>query len=365
MLLTAAYLGGCGKSNVDVYQVPKEQKTQATAPSLPPGHPDTSAARSGGLPTLDWTLPEGWEQAPAGDMRLASFRVKGSDSKSADVSVIPLPGLAGGDLNNVNRWRSQVGLGPITEQELSKAGVPVQIQGQTAQLYDQAGTNAGSGDQTRILAAILRREGVAWFFKMTGDDVLVAQQKPNFVKFLESVKFGAPGQQAALPPSHPPIQGGEMLASAGASSDSSPKPEWQVPTGWKAAPAGQFLAAKFLITGEANAQAAVNVSVSSGDGGGWLGNVNRWRQQLGLSELPETELKTATTTLETPAGNASIVQLSGTDARTGKKAGLVGAMVPKGSQTWFYKLMGDEALVAREKEAFTRFIQSAKYPNAS
>ena len=107
------------------------------------------------------------------------------------------------------------------------------------------------------------------------------------------------------------------------------------------------------------------LTYASGDGGGWLGNVNRWRQQLGLSELPETELKTATTPLETPAGNANVVQLSGTDARTGKKAGLVGAMVPKGSQTWFYKLMGDEAVVAREKEAFTRFIKSAKYPNAS
>jgi hypothetical protein len=34
------------------------------------------------------------------------------------------------------------------------------------------------GDKTRILAGILRKEGVAWFFKMTGPDALVAGQKP-------------------------------------------------------------------------------------------------------------------------------------------------------------------------------------------
>jgi hypothetical protein len=43
-------------------------------------------------------------------MRVASFRVTGKDGKQADVSVIPLPGLAGSDLDNVNRWRGQVGL---------------------------------------------------------------------------------------------------------------------------------------------------------------------------------------------------------------------------------------------------------------
>ena len=42
-----------------------------------------------------------------------------------------------------------------------------------------------------------RRDDVAWFFKMTGDDALVAEQKPAFVEFLKSVSFPAgdgPGQ---------------------------------------------------------------------------------------------------------------------------------------------------------------------------
>jgi hypothetical protein len=367
-LALAVVLSGCGKSDVQVYQVPKEDKAPPTASAgLPHGHPEVSGAASKAQqPTLTWTVPQGWEQAPAGDMRLASFRVNGKNGKTADVSIIPLPGMAGGDLNNVNRWRGQVGLGPLTEADLATAGMSVQIEGQSAQMYDQAGENAGSGEKTRILGAILRREGVAWFFKMTGDDELVAQEKPAFVKLLESLKFNV-AEQPGLPPSHPPVQAASTspTAAPGSGQGSASSPEWQVPAGWQESAAGQFLAAKFVINAETNAQATVNVSVSSGDGGGWAGNVNRWRKQLGLGELADAELKNATTALETGAGRASVVDISGTDARSGQKARLIGAMVPRGSQTWFYKLMGNDRVVAREKDAFTRFIQTAKYPNAS
>jgi hypothetical protein len=59
------------------------------------------------------------------------------------------------------------------------------------------------------------------------------------------------------------------------------------------------------------------------------------------------------------------VDMTGTDARTGQKARLIGAIVPQANQTWFYKLMGSEQIVAREKDAFSKFVQTAKYPNAS
>ena len=56
------------------------------------------------------------------EMRAASFRVAGKDGKQADVSVIPLPDPAGSDLDNVNRWRGQVGLPGVSEEELAKLG---------------------------------------------------------------------------------------------------------------------------------------------------------------------------------------------------------------------------------------------------
>jgi hypothetical protein len=42
---------------------------------------------------------------------------------------------------------------------------------------------------------------------------------------------------------------------------------------------------------------------------------------------------------------------------------LIAASVSRKEQTWFYKLMGDEATVAREKETFEKFVQTVRYPN--
>jgi len=373
----AATLAGCGRNDIQVYKVAKEAAPapaqMAAAAVLPPGHPDAAGA----APTLEWKLPAGWEEAPLGQMRLASFRVPGKDGKQADVSVVPLPGLAGRDLDNVNRWRGQVGLPAITEEEMAKMAQPIQIDGQAAQLYDQGGQAPGANEKSRILAALMRRGGVAWFFKITGDDELVAQQKPAFVSFLESIKFkeGAPAQaapeaSAQLPPSHPPIGGamppaGGPAAMAMAGASSGEKPSWQVPAGWKEVPGGQFLIAKFAIVGDANAQAAVNVSASAGDGGGLAGNVNRWRGQLGLGAVSEADVKQAVTPVDLAGGKAMLVELSGTDARTGRKARLVGAVMTQAGQTWFYKLMGDEAVVEREKPAFTAFLKSVKQPGGA
>jgi hypothetical protein len=299
-------------------------------------------------------------------MRLASFRVNGPGGKQADVSVIPLPGLGGTDLSNVNRWRSQVGLPAITEEEMTKMAQPVPVAGQTAQLFDLAGTNPGSGDKSRILAALLHREGATWFFKMTGDDELVAGQKAAFIDFLKSLSFTA-AAQPELPPSHPPIGGGSNMAqpmtmpAAGSNQPKSPKPEWQVPAGWQETPGGQFLVAKFIIAGDNNTQAAVNVSSSPGNGGGLAGNVNRWRGQLGLDQQSESDIANTVTTQEAPGGKISLVDLTGTDARTGKKSRLVGAVVPQADATWFYKIMGDEQIVEREKPAFVNFVKTVKY----
>ena len=295
-------------------------------------------------------------------MRVASFRVAGKDAKQADVSVIPLPGLAGSDLDNVNRWRGQVGLPGVSEAELAKLAQPVEIAGDTAKLYEQAGANPGSGEKTRILAAITRRDGVAWFFKMTGDDGLVAQQKPAFIEFLKSVSFPAATAQAQLPPSHPPIDAGSMAGQAGlAASSAQFKPNWEAPSGWKEVPGGQFLVAKFVLPGGGDMPTAVNVSKSPGDGGGLLANFNRWRGQLGLTPVAEADLAKELQSLDLPGGKATLADIAGQDARTGQKARLLAAVVPRSGETWFYKLMGNAQVVQQEKDAFLKFVQGVKY----
>jgi hypothetical protein len=198
---------GCQPDEVKVYRVAKEpdQPPPQTAPALPadsqptalpPGHPDISSlsaaiapATSGSArPQLTWKTPEGWTEVPPGEMRLASFKVRGKDGQQADVSVIPLPGLAGSDEANVNRWRGQLGLSPGSPEELQKTVENVEAGGQRAQLYDLAGSNSG-GKAMRIVGVIQHRAEETWFYKMTGDAGLVEQQKPAFIQFVQGVKY--------------------------------------------------------------------------------------------------------------------------------------------------------------------------------
>jgi hypothetical protein len=354
---------GCNRDSVKVYHV--ENNDAVTPPPPPAAAPAAMPATmpaglpapdNSGLPQLKYTLPDGWQEKTPAEMRVASFGIS-ENGKIADVSVIPLGGMAGGDLPNVNRWRGQVGLQPLADADLQKLAEKVEVAGQPADLYDVAGT------AQRIVGVIFHRDDATWFFKMTGDADLVEKQKPAFVSFLKSFQFGglaAPSTMdlSQLPPSHPAIPG--MDAGNQPATDAGNVPTWTVPTGWQTAPLAQFLVAKFSITGADGAKAAVNVSSLAGDGGGLLPNVNRWRAQLGLAPVAETDLANLPA-IDASGGKATLVDISGTDGRTGKPSRLVGVVLPLGGQTWFYKLMGDASVVAQQKDAFTKFIQSAKY----
>jgi hypothetical protein len=382
-LLVAA--SGCGRDSVKVYHVDASD-TAAPAPppvtspaamptSMPEGLP---VPDNSGQPTLQYTLPADWEKKAPSQMRVASFGIS-QGGKQADISVIPLAGMAGNDPANVNRWRGQVDLATLPEADVSNLAEKVTVGDQPADLYDLAGTAPASGEAQCILGVILHRDDTAWFFKMTGEASLVEQQKPAFIAFLKSVSFGVPTaapsaiDMSQLPPSHPPIAGTSLdtqnslvpnantLVMGGLVDDS--KPTWTIPAGWQEGQLAQFLVAKYVITGANGTAAAVNVSSLAGDGGGLLPNVNRWRAQLGLAPVTEADLANLPT-IDASGGKATMIEFSGTDARTGKPARLVGLVLPLGGQTWFYKLMGDENIVAQQKDALIQFVQSAKYPDA-
>jgi len=393
---------GCHRDEVKVYRVAKDQDqpqqqtapalpTDSPNPTLPPGHPNITSAPAASMPPasestptqLTWKTPEGWAEIPPTEMRIASFKVASKNGKQADVSIVPLPGMAGTDAANVNRWRGQVGLSVLTDEELKKAAENVEAGGQPAQLYDIAGTNPGSGNADRILGVIQHRDGMAWFYKMTGDADLVEQQKPAFVEFLKSLNFGAAAQtQTEMPAGlrraevltaggsqmatatqagHPAVGDVNTPAMMSAPISHEGQPNWQVPAGWQEVSGGQFLVAKFTITGEGGATTAVNVSSSPGEGGGLVGNVNRWRGQLGLGQLSEDDVNKLLTAIDIAGGKAQLVDLSGTDTRTRQPTRLVGVIVPQSGQTWFYKLMGDAKVVESQKAAFTKFVQGVKY----
>ena len=209
LLLIAAALAGCGRDNVKVYRLSNDDASSAAPPpnATATAVPDQSG-NNAAQPQLHWTLPAGWTEVAPGEMSIASFKVSGPNGAEADVTVVPLPGMAGGDNANVNRWRGQVGLPAATADELQKLGETVQVGDQSATLYDLA----GSDNAKRILGVIQQRNGTTWFFKMMGDAGLVEQQKPQFIAFLKSLTFAAASQPEALPPGHPAIGSADQNA---------------------------------------------------------------------------------------------------------------------------------------------------------
>jgi len=139
---------------------------------------------------------------------------------------------------------------------------------------------------------------------------------------------------------------------------------WTVPTGWQSIPPSQFLLVEFSVPGANGAKAEVNVATMGGTGGGVLPNVNRWRGQLGLNAIAEGDLTQLAQPLDVPGGKATLVDFEGVNAKTGSPTRLVAVIVLQNDQAWFYKLMGDKQVVAQQKDAFTKFIQSANYANA-
>jgi hypothetical protein len=343
---------GCKRDEATVYNVPKENSppSQPAPAAMPEMAPPPAAAMS--LPQLKYQLPVGWQEKPPAEMRVASFTASGPNGESADVSVIPLP-IVGRDLELINMWRSQVQLPATSDPDAVRQAEPVAIGAEQGRLFSFVSEQPMIGNaRQRILVAMLTRGTMSWFFKATGEDAFVAAQKENFLQFLKSVSFGenAPAEMAAAPAAQGENQNANSI--------------WTVPSGWQPLPPSQFLLAEFSISGANGAKADVNVAELGGEGGGLLPNVNRWRGQLGLGVAGENDLPQMTQSLDVPGGKATLVDLTGTDSKTGKPTRLVGAMVPQNGQTWFYKLMGDEPVVAQQKDAFIKFIQSANYANA-
>ena len=81
-------------------------KDEGTSQSGPPAGPVFSPPKI----VLPSGLPSGWRKGPASSIRSASFVVVGSGGSMADVSLVILPGQAGGLLRFVNQWRAQLGL---------------------------------------------------------------------------------------------------------------------------------------------------------------------------------------------------------------------------------------------------------------
>ena len=187
-------LTGCGKnSEIKVYRVSKApleesgdasntaMPANAPSPSMPGGMGPTAPSRETSA-QIKWAKPENWNEVPPSAMRYASFSA-GTANEKIDISVVTFSGEGGSDADNVNRWRQQLQLPPMSAEAVATQITPLQTEAATFATTDIAGPNA------RTLAAWTRRGGQAWFFKATGPAAAIEKEKPGFVKFVQSIRF--------------------------------------------------------------------------------------------------------------------------------------------------------------------------------
>ena len=367
---------GCGKDEVRVYQAPQDappvaaanpqgKTTQNSPASEIPGSAASGSSSSVGSessaserPAVPWTVPAGWEEKPASGMRVASYGVKRTDGRSVDISVVAMGGGAGGELENVNRWRDQIGLEPATEADLAGLRSIIPAGNRQVVMYQLDGKKAVLDGKypARTLAAIMPAGEMTVFFKITGESALVAEQKPQFLAWLKSVDTGGGGGESApeapAPASAPAVSGGSERASGGGADG---LPNWQVPSGWKAAGPKPMRLASFDIP-DAAGNGDVSISKLSGNGGGLLANVNRWRGQVGLSPLEAGALAANSKTVATAGGDSGTwVELVGTEKT------ILGAIVARGEVSWFFKLTAPAAVAAKNRDAFEQFVRSIRF----
>ncbi|HEU4382545.1 MAG TPA: hypothetical protein VFR85_03490 [Anaeromyxobacteraceae bacterium] len=186
LAVAALSLAACQRDEVAHYRVAKETPAPAPAEGAPPGMAGDVAPppRPTGGGALTWTLPKGWQQTRGDSMRFATLKppVEGR----IDASVVVLPGPAGGELANVNRWRGQIGLPPLDDAALVKARRAVPTKVAEVSLYDF--TSEGQA-KSRVIAGLAVVDGNSWFIKMTGDERAVGAARADFLRLVESLRL--------------------------------------------------------------------------------------------------------------------------------------------------------------------------------
>lgn len=165
----------------------------------------------------------------------------------------------------------------------------------------------------------------------------------------------------ALPPGHPAIDSSGPAAPGGDGANtavptaSGSDLRWTAPAVWTAKSPGQMRKGSYTIKGDGG-EADLGITAFPGATGGLEANLNRWRGQVGLPPASPEEIVAVTEKFESNGLQFIVADYAGNGTR------LIGAIVPHGGNSWFFKLIGPDAVVAGQKAAFLEFLHTVRTP---
>ena len=344
---------GCRDREITTYRVPKEKSRPATSAPTAAAMPAMPGIVGAAGSAPHWDVPTSWESQPLAGPRVGSFAIKAADGRSADISVTAFPGSVGGDLANVNRWRDQIKLPPLSQADLAREVKAIDLAAGQFTLVDLLSeTPVIDGRfKSRILGAWLKQPDRVWFFKMAGEADLVDSQRDAFLSFLRSVDFGAKTET--------PVSTNSQHAPSAAAPATDGSLSWSTPPTWSAKPLAPMRKASFAVV-TPEGEGDFSISSFAGEAGGLEGNLNRWRSQVQLPALGASELASQASVVANGPLRFTVVDFAGQTSNGPTR--ILGAVLPLEKETYFFKMTGPDAVVAAQKPAFLEFLKTVKTP---
>ncbi|MGB0372401.1 MAG: hypothetical protein ACPGN3_13795 [Opitutales bacterium] len=360
---TAFSLFTACSSDVSVEIVDKPIDFTTTAAASPQPASAQTNIRSGAA-DLRWTIPADWETTAPPRMVMARFTAP----SSATLSISNFSG-GGSDIANLTRWAGQLGI-PFDASQVDSFRRPASARGLRLDRYYMA------SDSKAFDVTITRLHGTAWFFKLEGSIAAVDEARAGYESFLSSLlHFHGPHDQSPaptvaevpekrinVPPPAPEGTPGPVNPSS--SMQALPGMEqqvagiseasWSAPDTWTVGPQRAMRKGTYLLNGEAG-QAELSITAFPGDVGGLAANINRWRGQIGLEPLAEAALREQSMSKDIGGYASHIVWLQGDNSS------ILGAIVPRSNDTWFFKAIGPAATLEEHRQAFADFLETVSF----
>lgn len=326
---------GCDKEKdqVQAYRAPKDAPEEPFARAAPDAPP---------LPAGDmaWDVPDGWRaEENKSSMRVATLSAGEGDGR-IEVAISQLGGTAGGIRPNIDRWRGQIGLGDATDAELLEDTTEIRNDPARGLMVHLVGPDAS------MLAAIFPAQTRTWFIKATGEKTVIESHRDGFAQLCNSIRFG---KSPTMGPSRPP-------SAEAPRSPETPKPgspTWDAPDGWTQDSTPRQMSVASFTVRDGDQEAVLTITPLGGPPR-LLGNINRWRRQVGLGPIESLAIDPPAS-IEVAGAQGHLVDLRGAETH------MLGVIVERPPQTWFYKLTGPDPLVSDQKAAFEAFVRSTRF----
>jgi hypothetical protein len=247
-------------------------------------------------PPLTWEVPRGWKRKPGNAVRFATFTF-GPKDQPLELAVLSLGGSV---FDNINRWRKQLDLRPISKDELGDVAKKTTIHGAPAYLVDMSGTGSGK-------------------------------------------------TQAPFAGARAGRQGGP------------PKVSYDTPRGWKKLrQAGPMKLAAFRVSGGGEeAQAAITPLAPRAADLSLM--VGLWCDELKIGKGEAArQMKKTLRRISVGGERASYVDLQSSEEEAGRRR-ILAVVAQQGGYAWFFTLKGDAGLVGKQKKAFEQFVESVQF----